>query len=310
MMAGYPCILQDKRHFDVRICSLRHDEGYLRDISNVHGYLIVARKGVKKDDDLVAIRGVYQLINARQRILKNGPFIPMKRVPECTNGDMVIPAHFAPKDPSTYIEPEKEKGSSSLVANDKKISEDELEPQTQVVQAVHQKNKEPQKPVILELEDDEFYTLDELDEMDQSMAYLARKFSNIKVKRPKKGGYKSGSVDRSKIRCYNCDELGHFATKCKKPKKVNKYKAYLELEANEVELKIKQEIADEDKERKGAESTPIIECEKKPVVNQTTKTPTKEIKTENNGKKKKNRNRKIGVNKSNNYAYIADAPRK
>ncbi|KAL8105339.1 hypothetical protein AgCh_029215 [Apium graveolens] len=91
--------------------------------------------------------------------------------------------------------------------------------------------------------------------MDQSMAYLARKFSNIRVKKPRffknkgqssnnnnwkpkaqynsasKGGYKTGSVDISKIRCFNCDELGHFATECRKPKKVKKDKANLELEA-------------------------------------------------------------------------------
>ena len=45
------------------------------------------------------------------QILKNGPFIPMVRVEESTDGDMVIPAHFAPKDPSEYTETEKEKVS-------------------------------------------------------------------------------------------------------------------------------------------------------------------------------------------------------
>ena len=45
------------------------------------------------------------------QILKNGPFIPMVRVEESTDGDMVIPAHFAPKDPSEYSDPEKEKVS-------------------------------------------------------------------------------------------------------------------------------------------------------------------------------------------------------
>ena len=45
------------------------------------------------------------------QILKNGPFIPMVRVEESTDGDMVIPAHFAQKDPSEYSDPEKEKVS-------------------------------------------------------------------------------------------------------------------------------------------------------------------------------------------------------
>ena len=44
-------------------------------------------------------------------ILKNGPFTPVVRVEETTYGDMVIPAHYAPKDPSEYTEPEREKVS-------------------------------------------------------------------------------------------------------------------------------------------------------------------------------------------------------
>ncbi|KAL8099537.1 hypothetical protein AgCh_031976 [Apium graveolens] len=148
-------------------------------------------------------------------------------------------------------------GSSALVVNDSQSSDDEQEIQTLVVSRNERKNKEPQKQVILELEEDKFYTLDELDELDQSMSYLARKFSNIRVKKPKffknkgqtsnkdnswkgkaqynsggKSGYKTRSIDMSKIRCFNYDELGHFATECRKPKKVKKDKAYLELEAN------------------------------------------------------------------------------
>ncbi|KAL8109424.1 hypothetical protein AgCh_025500 [Apium graveolens] len=42
------------------------------------------------------------------QILKNGAFTPMIRVDESTDGDMVIPSHYAPKDPSEYTEPEKE----------------------------------------------------------------------------------------------------------------------------------------------------------------------------------------------------------
>ncbi|KAL8113782.1 hypothetical protein AgCh_020907 [Apium graveolens] len=124
--------------------------------------------------------------------------------------------------------------SSVLIANDKKITEDETKSQTQNMQPVEQKNKEPQKQVILELEEDEYYTLDELDEMDQSMAYMARKFSNIRVKKPR---YFKGKGQTS----YNNNWKGKTPTNetgkggYKKPKKVKKDKAYLELEAKSLQ---------------------------------------------------------------------------
>ena len=83
-----------------------------------------------------------------------------------------------------------------------------------------------------------------------------------------------------------------------------------EVDFSEEELIIKQEIADEDNEKKNAETTPTSKAEKKPMVNQDSKTPVKEMKTEDARKKKKNRNEKIGINKSNNFVYVADAPRK
>ncbi|KAL8155394.1 hypothetical protein AgCh_000686 [Apium graveolens] len=103
-------------------------------------------------------------------------------------------------------------GSSALFVNNSQSFDDELEIQTLVALINEQKNKEPQKQVILELEEDELYTLDELDELDQS-----------------------------KIRCFNCDELGHFAIECRKPKKVKNDKAYLELEAKYEALLRKQQ---------------------------------------------------------------------
>ncbi|KAK1384584.1 hypothetical protein POM88_022319 [Heracleum sosnowskyi] len=78
------------------------------------------------------------------------------------------------------------------------------------------------------------------------MAYMAKKFKNIRFKRNKpyksqgqtsrfskgssskveggatRGGYKTGIVDRSKFRCYNCNELDHFATKCRRPKQTQR----------------------------------------------------------------------------------------
>ncbi|KAL8103457.1 hypothetical protein AgCh_027877 [Apium graveolens] len=463
------------------------------------------------------------------QILKNGPFTPMVRVEETTDEDMVIPAHYAPKDASEYTEPEREKvsldsalqliliesldnvmynnivncdtakhiwekieklcegteelindlqlhdkfydveevnlkflltlldhleqkisairvgrdlsritlevlygvlktyelemiqkkslrdgqgyvidGSSALIVNDGQTSNDEQRSQTPVISTSEKRVNDTKEHVILELDEvDEFYTLDELDELDKSMAYLARKFSNIRVKKPRifkskgqsfnkdsswkgkgkytldsKTGYKTRSFDRSNIRCFNCDELGHFATECRKPKKAKKDKAYLELEAKYDALLKKQQgkayIADgkswddsdndedeevgnyalmalkqgdssssksqvptltttdlnnkpcantaigldyeglnnkkkrydEDKEKKNDETTQSSISVETLKANQETKEPVKEIKAEEVKKKKKNRNGKIGINKSNNSAYVADAPRK
>ncbi|KAL8108699.1 hypothetical protein AgCh_024966 [Apium graveolens] len=146
--------------------------------------------------------GPYRVVGFQmpEQMLKNGPFIPIESVDKSTDGDMVIPAHFSPKDPSKYTESEKEKVSLDMV-NDGEASEDEPDSQIPVSHAVEQKNTGPQKQVFLVLEEDEYYTLDELDEMDQRMAYLDTKFSNIRVKKPRK------------------------------PKKVNLDKSYLELEA-------------------------------------------------------------------------------
>lgn len=37
-----------------------------------------------------------------------------------------------------------------------------------------------------------------------------------------KGGYKTGTIDRARSRCFNCNELGHYSTECKTPKQVKK----------------------------------------------------------------------------------------
>ncbi|KAK1352439.1 hypothetical protein POM88_053378 [Heracleum sosnowskyi] len=42
-------------------------------------------------------------------ILENGPFIPRKEIEATTVNGEVIPAHWVPKDPSEFLEPEKEK---------------------------------------------------------------------------------------------------------------------------------------------------------------------------------------------------------
>ncbi|KAL8095394.1 hypothetical protein AgCh_036748 [Apium graveolens] len=90
---------------------------------------------------------------------------------------------------------------------------------------------------------DDFYSLEELEQLeDDSMTQIVKRFSNVRFKRNPKfkyksnyskfqkggssssntssGGYKTWMVDRSTIRCFNCNELGHFVTECRKPKQV------------------------------------------------------------------------------------------
>ncbi|KAL8105097.1 hypothetical protein AgCh_029041 [Apium graveolens] len=77
-------------------------------------------------------------------------------------------------------------GSSALIVNDGQTSNDEQRSPTPAISTSEKRVSDTEEQVILELdEEDEFYTLDELDELDKSMDYLARKFSNIRVKKPK-----------------------------------------------------------------------------------------------------------------------------
>ena len=93
-----------------------------------------------------------------------------------------------------------------------------------------------------DVEEDEFYTLEELEDLgDKSMAYLAGKFKHIRFRNNPRfqrnsnsgssfrgnssgnsfrgdGNSRSNMVDRNKFRCFNCNELGHFASECKKPR--------------------------------------------------------------------------------------------
>ena len=89
--------------------------------------------------------------------------------------------------------------------------------------------------------DGDFYSLEELEQLkDESMALIVKRFGKFRFRRnpnfkfktninrfqrggsstsnSSRGGYRTGMVDRSKIRCFNCNELGHFATECKKPR--------------------------------------------------------------------------------------------
>ena len=89
--------------------------------------------------------------------------------------------------------------------------------------------------------DGDFYSLEELEQLeDESMALIVKRFGNLRFRRnpnfkfksnfnriqrggsstsnSSTGGYKTGMVDKSKIHCFNCNEMAHFDTECKKPR--------------------------------------------------------------------------------------------
>ena len=74
------------------------------------------------------------------------------------------------------------------------------------------------------IEDDDSSTQDELDDLDEHLAFLTRKFSKLKFKRNPaftkpfrrdNQQNKINFVDRSKFKCYNCGIAGHFSSECK-----------------------------------------------------------------------------------------------
>ena len=75
--------------------------------------------------------------------------------------------------------------------------------------------------------DDEDSTDEDIDDIDEHLAFLARKFSKLKFKknsssaRPFRRSNQSRSsnlVDRSKFKCFNCGLAGHFSSECRKPR--------------------------------------------------------------------------------------------
>src|SRR5947208_484677 len=70
----------------------------------------------------------------------------------------------------------------------------------------------------------DFYSMEELESLDdESVAYLAKRFSKLKFQRPKgvrkfmpkQSGEKKTLIDKSKIKCYKCNIMGHFANECR-----------------------------------------------------------------------------------------------
>ncbi|XP_074352748.1 uncharacterized protein LOC141691896 [Apium graveolens] len=92
----------------------------------------------------------------------------------------------------------------------------------------------------------DYYTMEELQDMkDPTMANMAAMFGNLRFRRKQAfresgssnrgqkspsysdSGYKTGMVDRKNAKCFNCGEMGHFATECRRSQQArDKGKAY------------------------------------------------------------------------------------
>ncbi|XP_074342215.1 uncharacterized protein LOC141679680 [Apium graveolens] len=92
----------------------------------------------------------------------------------------------------------------------------------------------------------DYYTMEELQDMkDPTMANMEAMFGNLRFRRKQAfrgsgssnrgqkspsysdSGYKTGMVDRKNVKCFNCGEMGHFATECRRSQHArDKGKAY------------------------------------------------------------------------------------
>ena len=145
--------------------------------------------------------------------------------------------------------------NTALLKTTALVVKDVAETETKTEKPVAEKQKVVEVELTVSSQDDDkddFYCKEELEQLEnKTMAYMAEKFKNLKFKRnPKykfksgssyngssgsgfkgnrggsssgsynKSGYKTEMVDRSKFKCYNYNEPGHFATECRKPNQV------------------------------------------------------------------------------------------
>ena len=83
---------------------------------------------------------------------------------------------------------------------------------------------------------DELMNQEDLDDIDEYLAVLSRRFSKLKFKRNtsmskpilsyrKYSQHNRSFVDMSKFKCFNCGIAGHFSNECRKPKNEKKVNA-------------------------------------------------------------------------------------
>ncbi|KAL8120203.1 hypothetical protein AgCh_017376 [Apium graveolens] len=107
----------------------------------------------------------------------------------------------------------KKGGSITLVAEQEKEKEIKVE----AIESAPNSNVCERKGKGLVAEHEDQLSQDEMDDIDDHLAFLSRRFSKLKFKKNFGAGKPNRNmVDKSKFKCFKCGLAGHFASECRK----------------------------------------------------------------------------------------------